>query len=426
LLLALLGAGRVAALGRKVPGSLWLPVAQAELEEVDAPRHERALWLNLVAELLLVAAGTAMAFMWRRQQAASSRRQHRAEQLHRAVLDTAVDGFALLTPEGGFVEVNDAYCELMGYSRGELRGMRVSDVEVQFTREEIQQNIVRVMEAGGQRFESRVRRKDGRVIAVEISITFLPQEGGRLVTFVRDITERKRAEKALRDSQDALARSREELQKLAASLLHAQEDERRRISRELHDDLNQRLAVLAMQVDMLTARLPLPERELRTELALLAKGLAGLSDDVRRMASQLHPSVLEHLGLAAALRSHCEQFSSREGIPIQFEERGVPAQLSPEIALCLYRIAQEALHNVARHACATLGSVTLAGGEHGLELSVTDNGAGFDPQAARTRGRLGLLSMEERARLAGGTLEIRSSPGQGTRIQVRVPAGAVG
>ncbi len=524
-----------------VPGTRWHLVAKVDLAEVHAPWRARAWWLSAVVGLLLAAAGTAIAFLWRHQRAAFHRRQFEAEQQHRRVLETALDGFAMLSTDGRFVEVNDAFRELMGYSRGELLGMRVQDIEAEFTPEQVRPQVSRIMESGGLRFESRVRRKDGRIIAVEISTTFLPQEGGRLVLFVRDVTERKRveeririlaelvdispasivvhdfdgnllfanqrtleyhgysmdefmrlnlrdldvpesaaqiaprmrllaqrgetsfeaahfrkdgsviplmvnarvtrwggrevilsvatdltehyrAEEALRESQEALARSREELRALAASLLSAQEQERQRVSRELHDDLNQRLAVLAMQVDMLGARLPLSVEELRRELESLARQVAGLSDDVRRMASRLHPSVLEHLGLAAALRSHCEQFSSREGIPIEFEERGVPAELSPEVALCLYRIAQEALHNLARHARARRGSVTLSGSEGGIELSISDDGEGFDPRATRARGGLGLLSMEERARLVGGTLAIRSSPGQGTLVEARVPA----
>lgn len=172
---------------------------------------------------------------------------------------------------------------------------------------------------------------------------------------------------------------------------------------------------------MLKDRLHLPAGKLQRELKSLGERIGALSDDVRRMASDLHPSVVEHLGLAAALRQHCAQFSSRDGIPVEFQEPDLPEDLTPELALCLYRIAQEALHNLARHSRATRGKVTVTGSAEGVELAVTDDGVGFDPQLARAGGGLGLIGMEERARLAGGVLSISSSPGQGTRIEVRVP-----
>jgi len=370
----------------RVPDTSWYLVAKVDAEEVYAPLRERARWLTVVVGLLVMAAGTTIALLWRNQRMAFYRRQYEAEQLYRIVLSTAMDGVAVVATDGRFLEVNDAYCELAGYSRQELLAMRVEDIEPQYTPELIRQLLPQIIEEGGLRLESRQRRKDGGVIPIEASTTYLPQDEGRLVVFVRDITERKRAEDALRESEAALARSQEELRALAASLLTAQEEERRRVSRELHDDLNQRLAALAIETDMLAARLPLPAGEVRRELKSLEAQAAGLSDDVRRMASQLRPSVLEHLGLAVALRSHCDQFSAREGIPIQFEERGVPGELSPEIALCLYRIAQEAMHNLARHARATRGSVTLAGSAEGVELTLSDVERASIP---RRRGRAG-------------------------------------
>jgi len=406
---------------RRISGTPWLLVAKVDAEEIYAPLRELTWWLSLAVGLLVTAAGAMAGFLWWRQRAAFYRRQCEAEQVHRTILGAAQDGFCVLDLQGRFLEVNKACCRMGGYTREEMLAMTLADLQAGASQDVIAARLQELARSGPAVVEGRSRRRDGSFATVEVSVNYLLISGGRFFCFVRDITERKRAGEALRQSEAALARSREELRGLTARLLTTQEEERRRVSRELHDDVNQRLAVLAMQVDTLRTGVPLPAGKLRQELDSLEAQVAALSDDVRRMASQLHPSVVEHLGLAAALRSHCAEFAAREGIPIEFEERGLPEALSPEVALCLYRIAQEALHNLARHACATRGSVTLAGDRDAVELSITDDGTGFDPQAARALGGLGLLSMEERARLAGGALSIYSSPGQGTRIEVRLP-----
>jgi signal transduction histidine kinase len=222
-------------------------------------------------------------------------------------------------------------------------------------------------------------------------------------------------------AQAALEHSRQQLRALAARLFSAQEDERRRLSRELHDDLNQRLAVLAMQVDSLQQQTPALAKPVRRELATLQDQLGALSDEIRRLAYQLHPSILEHLGLAVALRSCCAESSTHEGIPVRFEAENVPESLPLDVALCLYRVTQEALRNLARHSRAGQGTVRLVGTGEGLELSIADDGAGFDPAGAKAKGGLGLISMEERVRLGGGSLSVDSRPGEGTRLKVRMP-----
>jgi PAS domain S-box-containing protein len=220
--------------------------------------------------------------------------------------------------------------------------------------------------------------------------------------------------------QETLCKSREQLQALTGQILTAQEEERRRISRDLHDDVNQRLAVLALKIQTAQKGLTETDPSLKT-LQELYDGVAELSDDVRHLAYQLHPSVLDDLGLKLALQALTDDFSQWEGITVSFTAQQVPAALPPEVATCFYRLVQEAMRNIAKHARASEVEVSLFHSNGGLQLSVKDNGVGFDPQARSAQKGLGLLSMQERIRLLQGTLTIKSELGQGMVITVWLP-----
>lgn len=206
---------------------------------------------------------------------------------------------------------------------------------------------------------------------------------------------------------------------LGARLLTVYEDERRRVARELHDDITQRLAGLTMEA----ARIELADGAPRRHDALnhLRAELGRLSEDVHTLSYQLHPTVLDDLGLPQALKSICDRFAGSESIPVQFAALDVPARLPRDTALCLFRIAQEALRNVARHAGATAVEVSLRGMDDGLQLAVSDNGTGFDPVETGASGHLGHASMRERIGLLGGELDIDSSPGHGTVVMAWIP-----
>lgn len=215
--------------------------------------------------------------------------------------------------------------------------------------------------------------------------------------------------------------SKDELQVLAGRLITAQEDERRRVARELHDDLTQRLAAIAIETGNLSR---LPDRESgawRTELEQIRLKLAGLSDEVHRLSRRLHPSVLDDLGLAAAVESECRAFFEQGGAPVEFEARGDFAAIPAETRLALYRIAQEALRNVRRHAAAESVWIRLEQSGDEIFLEIGDDGRGFDRRAVQKQPGLGLASMEERVRLLGGRIEIESAPGQGTKTRVWLP-----
>jgi signal transduction histidine kinase len=231
----------------------------------------------------------------------------------------------------------------------------------------------------------------------------------------RDVTGRKQTEAAL-------YRSREELRALAARLIGNEEEEHHRLARELHDDLSQRLTAVAFDLAGLEKECPpgVPAR-LKNKLRRVQGRIAGLSEDVRRLAHQLHPAALELLGLPAALRQICQEASRPGELRVRFAARRMRESVPPDVALCFYRVTQECLRNIARHARSDKVSVTLLAGAPGFRLSIEDNGIGFDPAAPPSKGGLGLISIKERVRLVGGTLSVQSRPGQGTRVTVEVP-----
>ena len=224
-----------------------------------------------------------------------------------------------------------------------------------------------------------------------------------------------------RRAQDALRASRREQQRLVGRLIEAQEAERRRIARELHDDLNQGLALLAVELDALAHRPLGPAAETANRLQELSARVKELSSAVHALSHQLHPSKLEHLGLVGAIRSLCLEVGRHHRLEVNFTYSGVPAVIDPTITLCLFRVAQEAVRNVARHSGAVRADVKLTGTSADLRLAVNDNGVGFDLTAALNGGGLGLVGMRERLCLAGGELTIDSRPAGGTRIDARVP-----
>ena len=229
------------------------------------------------------------------------------------------------------------------------------------------------------------------------------------------------ASQALTDSQQKLRQSHNQVRKLLGRLIDVQEAERRRISRELHDDLNQKIATLSMSISRLKRRVPIQDEELVTELDRLRETVNGLTDEVRRLSHQLHPAVLEHLGLVTALESYIESFTDEEQIDVQLNADLGDERIPFQTSICLYRVAVEALRNVARHSGAASAAVSVKRGIDVLELRVSDSGNGFDVETFRHGGGLGLISIEERLRLLRGACEIHSAPAHGTTLIARVP-----
>ena len=234
-------------------------------------------------------------------------------------------------------------------------------------------------------------------------------------SLVAEVSERMRTEQSLEAS-------RRDLRHLTSQLLRVQEEERRRISRDLHDDINQRLALLTIDLEALEKTLATAPIETMRAVRAIEDRVIELSDDVRHLAHQLHPSILDDLGLSIALQRLVDDFTARTGVKGQFIDHDSVKVLDPRVSTCLYRVAQESLRNVSRHAKANQVQVELARLRDGLQLLVNDDGAGFDGafQLDKHEG-LGFLSMKERVTLVGGTLDVQSGEGEGTRVCAWVP-----
>ncbi len=218
----------------------------------------------------------------------------------------------------------------------------------------------------------------------------------------------------------------EALRGFSAGLLVAQERERRNLAVELHDDITQRLALLELGLQSLERTPPKPD-ELTHHLKGLEEQVNALSERMRRVAHQLHPSMVDDLGLVPALESLVRDFNDQQQIQVTFQHDSFPGNLDPNAALCLYRVVQEALHNVVKHSAAKSAQITLKGAEDNtVRLSIMDTGVGFEVHSATGKGGLGLRSMEERVRFLGGTFQIQSQPGKGTEVLVTIPQTAAG
>ena len=340
--------------------------------------------------------------------------------LSATLLDLSGALIVIRGPDGAVTGFNAACQETSGYSFEEMKNRRLwdsllppQDVEPAKAEFAALRDGVEAVRS----HESTWVRKDGshRLIAWS-SVAHRAADGSlaRVIGTGVDITQRKLTEDALRQSQ-------EELRRLTANLFATQEEERKRLARELHDDVNQRMAMLANEVSLLERDLPGSTEPVRNQLRSLRERVEQLSDDLRRAAHQLHPSALEHFGLVTALESYCPDFSKLHPIQLKFTHRGVPEAIPFDLSLCLYRVAQECLHNVAKHSGASEATLALRGDKAGLLLSVIDKGRGFDPDMVADQGGLGIVGIRERVRLVGGSVSIDSRPGSGTRIDVRVP-----
>ena len=336
----------------------------------------------------------------------------------RLLLDSTGEGIYGIDLEERCTFCNPACLRALGYERvDELLGKNMHDL-IHYARAdgtsfpvEQCQNFRAVQAGEGIHVDDEVLwRANGTSFPAEL--WSYPQRRGQevvgaVVAFI-DITERKLAQEALAS--------------LSRRLIEAQEQERTRIARELHDDICQRLALLAIQLEQMQQNPPNLPVEVGSRMGELRRQTSEIATDVQSLSHELHSARLQYLGLAAAVTGFCQEFGEQQNVEIDFNTHGMPkSPLSADISLCLFRVVQEALHNSAKHSGVRYFEVRLWGVSGEIHLTVTDSGLGFDREAAKESRGIGLISMEERLKLVNGTLSIASQPKRGTTVHARVP-----
>jgi PAS domain S-box-containing protein len=336
--------------------------------------------------------------------------QEKPEKLWRYLFEEASLGIAVEDTDGKLLLANRALCSMLGYSNEELCRMHCAE----FGHPDDSQNdwaLFQKLRAGTidrYSLEKRYVKRDGTQIWGRLNVSILRSGQGPPLVFalVEDITERKRTEEAL--------------SRMTPRLLEAQEQERARIARDLHDDFNQRLAMLAIEILQLRQDLPSPSDGVLRRLDELHKQTLEISEDVQALAHELHSPKLDYLGLGMVMKSFCREFSERQNVKIDFRDEGLTT-VPKEISLCLFRVLQETLHNALKHSGVRHFNVELRGAPEAVQLTVRDSGVGFDPDSVVKGTGLGLTSIKERLRLVDGIVFINSRPNGGTTVYARVP-----
>jgi PAS domain S-box-containing protein len=317
-------------------------------------------------------------------------------------------------PGRNFLDVNDAAIEFYGYTKEEFLQMNIRDLRPE--EEVVNLTDISTYKAGINNTGIwRHRKKDGTIVKVNIITHDIINEGKHAkLVLANDITEKILAEEKLK-------KSHEELRQLATHLQDIREDERTRIAREIHDELGQQLTGLKMDISWLSKKINSPNSEINQKLAESLVLIDDTVKTVRRIATQLRPSILDDLGLVSAMEWQSEEFEKRFKIQTRFSTNVSIVEMESEIATGLFRIFQESLTNVLRHSKATEVAAVLQADEGQLTLQITDNGIGFNAAQIENKKTLGLLGMKERTLMMGGTYEITSKPDQGTTVIITVP-----
>ncbi|ALA60289.1 PAS domain-containing sensor histidine kinase [Nitrospira moscoviensis] len=346
---------------------------------------------------------------------------------YRELYESIPIGYVTIDSTGRMIDINPAGLALLGEQP--VRRTPTS-FNAYFSERDVHRfilfcrEVVAKQEPNSGEFEMKRARGGGFFASLQAAPARNDQgQGGCLRVTFKDITRRKEAEEVLRRHQLELEGNRAELRDLAGKLFSAQEEERRRIACELHDDHCQRLTAAILEANTLAKVLRTAQPALVPRLESVRKKLVDLLEDFRHLAHDLHPRNLDTVSLASSMRSHLKEMADYAGLRIEFEEEDVPGRLPMPIIVCLYRLLQESLSNIHKHARATHVRVRLAGSPDRLTLTVADDGAGFDPgRPSESRKGIGLTSMHERVRPLGGTVSIESRPGEGTTITVTIPS----
>ena len=369
------------------------------------------LWITCSGEVLRDASGRAVQLRGTIQNITERRRAEKVRFRHDAIVESSDDAIISKDLDGIIQSWNAGARRIFGFTEAEAVGQSIRMlIPPELCNEE--DKILERLRVGEriEHYETIRTTKGGKKINVSLTISPIRDSTGKVTAaskIARDITDRKLTEASLEE--------------LSGRLIAAHEEERTRIARELHDDFSQRLALQGIGLAQLWRKLAEPEAEGRARIQELLERNQEIASDMHSLSHQLHSSKLEHVGLAPALAALCEEFSSKFQIEVEFGELGVSSDIPKNVALCLFRIAQESLGNVVKHSHAKQAQVELYSTHNEIRLRVVDAGEGFDPDGFRTNAGIGLVSIRERLRLVGGKLSVRSAPMRGTEILAQVP-----
>jgi len=415
-----------------LPATVWMMVVR--------PASGVALRDLLVVFGSMTVLGTALAArvsrelalrLARREQEEESRRalaesreaQLESEERFRVAFHRAPIGMSMVGADGMFLQVNAAFARMLGRTTDEMVGTSVDDFIDPEDQPLAHEHRREVLSGNVESVETvmRLRHRDGHVVLARVTRSMVRDRDGtpsHMIGQIEDVTERRRAEEALRTSLDELRRSEEQLRLLAQRQVRVREEERRRLGFDLHDDVCQELVGTGIMVESVRGRLHATDPESSQKLARVGRHLNDLGEHLRLVARELRPMLLHDLGLEDSVRSLAAGMSTTIRITTRVPTP-IP-RLGEEIETAVYRIVQEAISNALRHAHADEVVVTLAASDGVLRAEVRDDGRGFDAKA-RQREALGLVSMEERALAVGGKLQVVSSPGRGTTVVLTCP-----
>lgn len=373
---------------------------------------------TLVLLIVTVAFVTALTINQRRRIAAQTRvleELRESEEKYRELFTNAIEGIYRSTPDGRYIDVNPALAQIYGFGSPNEMLAAVKDIGRQlYVNPERRADFMRLLEKHGEvrNFEYEARRKDGSTIWISGNARAVRNAAGDLLYYegtVEDITDRKQAEEMLRQ--------------LPGRVLEAQESERKRIARELHDSVGQMLSAAKMRIHAVTSGMELLRREVPAHLDQARSVIQRAIEEVRRISHNLRPSELDDLGLLPALQSLCDEFHERAKIRTTLIQPSTFLNLPDEANLTAYRVVQEALNNVEKYAQASSVTVEVTADHCSLHIRIKDDGRGFDSSGVRTsrQGGFGLMGMIERVALVGGNATVESTIGRGTTISVRIP-----
>jgi len=349
-----------------------------------------------------------------RKQAEAKLRE--SEEWHRTIFEHASDGIVIMMVGGEQLLVNESFARMHGYnSPREMENLRLQDLDTPETKQVAPERLRRMMSGEVLDFEVEHYRKDGQVFPLNVSCKIIKFGGKQyFVGFHRDITKQKRAE-------DALHKSKEQLRALGLKFAELQENEKRAISRDLHDQVGQILSVLGINLVDIQNRLSKND-EHRSIFHDIIEQIEELNEYVQNMTLDLRPAILDDYGLLPALRWYCERLAKRIGLPILVKGKETGSRWNSDIEIALFRIAQDALTNVAKHAKAKSAVISLEETPSQIRLVISDDGIGF-AQTDHKQGKKsgwGLIIMQERITAQGGHLTVESNPKKGTRITAEV------